>query len=114
MEPPVSEEGGSRNCLNGVQYFMGTNMSSKHNPMAEKKLTNQASDVTHCCSVRTKKPAFKETEQLHVRLQVLNAASTNTSAVWYIVACCFVGVDRRFKDAYLLHHQGGDGGSTHP
>jgi hypothetical protein len=38
---------------------------------------------------------------------------------WDIAACCLVEVDRRFKRAYCLHHQGGEthcpdnGGSTH-
>jgi hypothetical protein len=33
---------------------------------------------------------------------------------WNVVPCSIVGVDRRFTDAYCLHHQGDDGrGSTH-
>jgi hypothetical protein len=38
--------------------------------------------------------------------QVLTAASMKTAAFWDIVPCSLVVVDRRFRGAYYLHHQG--------
>jgi hypothetical protein len=49
----------------------------------------------------------------HVRFQVLMAASMKFRVFWD-VAPCSLGVDRRLRGAYCLHHQGpDDGGSTH-
>jgi hypothetical protein len=45
-----------------------------------------------------------------VRFQVLTEASMKIIAFWDIVPCGLVAVDRRFRGAYCLHHQGGDGG----
>jgi hypothetical protein len=42
------------------------------------------------------------------RFQVLTAASINITAFWDIAPCSFVNVDRRFRGAYCLHHQGPD------
>jgi hypothetical protein len=38
------------------------------------------------------------------------------TVVWDVVLCCLVEIDRRFRGAYCLHHQGDspdDGGSKH-
>jgi hypothetical protein len=52
-----------------------------------------------------------------VRFQILMAANMKMTAFWDIVPCSLVEVDRRFRGAYCLHHQGDegpdDGGSTH-
>jgi hypothetical protein len=42
---------------------------------------------------------------MDVRFRVLTAASMKMRAFWYI-APCSLGVDRRFRGAYCLHHQG--------
>jgi hypothetical protein len=51
------------------------------------------------------------------RLQVLTAAIMKIRAFWDVAPCSLVGVERRFRGAYCLHHQGdecpNDGGSTH-
>jgi hypothetical protein len=39
-----------------------------------------------------------------VRFQVLIAASIKMRAFWDIVVCSLVGIDRRFRGAYCLHH----------
>jgi hypothetical protein len=41
-----------------------------------------------------------------VRFQVITAASMKMTAFWDIVPCSVVGVDRHFRGAYFLHHQG--------
>jgi hypothetical protein len=41
----------------------------------------------------------------HVRFQVLAAGSMKITALWDVASCSF-GVDRRFRGAYCLHHQG--------
>jgi hypothetical protein len=38
-----------------------------------------------------------------VRLQVFMAPDTK---IWDVVSCSLVRVDRRFRGAYCLHHQG--------
>jgi hypothetical protein len=52
-----------------------------------------------------------------VRFQVPTAASMKFRVFWDVAPCCVVGVDRRFRGAYCLHHQGDDGpddgSSTH-
>jgi hypothetical protein len=49
-----------------------------------------------------------------VRFQVLTAASMKIRAFWDVAPCSLVGVDRRFRGAYCLHHQGEiDECSTH-
>jgi hypothetical protein len=40
-----------------------------------------------------------------VRYQVLTAASKKMTAFWNIAPCSLVDVNRRFRDAYCLHHQ---------
>jgi hypothetical protein len=47
-----------------------------------------------------------------MRFQVLTAAIKKIKALWDIELCS-LGVDRRFRGAYCLRHQGDDGGSTH-
>jgi hypothetical protein len=42
---------------------------------------------------------------IHVRFQVLTAASMKIRAFWDIAQCNLVRVDRRFTGAYCLHHQ---------
>jgi hypothetical protein len=42
----------------------------------------------------------------YVRFQVLTAASMKIGALWDIAPCSLVGVDRRFRGAYCLNHQG--------
>jgi hypothetical protein len=42
---------------------------------------------------------------LNVRFQVLTAASRQFRVFWDIMLCSHVEVDRRFRDAYCLHHQ---------
>jgi hypothetical protein len=41
-----------------------------------------------------------------VRLQVFMAADMKIKAFWDVVSCSLVRVDRRFRGAYCLHHQG--------
>jgi hypothetical protein len=41
-----------------------------------------------------------------VRFQVHTTGNMNTRAFWDIAPCSLVGVDRRFRSAYRLHHQG--------
>jgi hypothetical protein len=43
-----------------------------------------------------------------VRIQVLTAARVMT-VFWHVVPCSLVEIDRRFRGAYCLHHQGDDG-----
>jgi hypothetical protein len=42
-----------------------------------------------------------------VRFQVLTAASMKFKVFWDILTCSQVDVDRRFRGAYCLYHQGG-------
>jgi hypothetical protein len=42
----------------------------------------------------------------YVRFQVLTAASMKIRAFWDMAPCSLVAVDRRFRGAYCLHHQG--------
>jgi hypothetical protein len=48
-----------------------------------------------------------------VRFRALVATNMKMTAFWDVALCSFVDVDRRFRGAYCLHHQGDDGGSTH-
>jgi hypothetical protein len=41
-----------------------------------------------------------------VRFQVLTAPSMNKIAFWNMAPCSSVKVNRHFRDAYCLHHQG--------
>jgi hypothetical protein len=41
-----------------------------------------------------------------VRFQVLTAASMMLRAVFWVILPCEMIVDRRFRGAYCLHHQG--------
>jgi hypothetical protein len=60
-----------------------------------------------------------KTTKWNVRFQVLTAASMMFRIVFWDVLLCKLIVDRRFRVAYCLHHQGwliiipDDGGSTH-
>jgi hypothetical protein len=47
------------------------------------------------------------------RFKVLTAASMKMTAFWDIAPCSLIEVDRRFRGAYCVHHQGDDGGSKH-
>jgi hypothetical protein len=40
-----------------------------------------------------------------VRFQVLTAASMKIRAFWDVAPCSLIGVDRRFRGLYCLHHQ---------
>jgi hypothetical protein len=60
-----------------------------------------------------------ENSSIHVRFQVLTAASMKRRVLWDVAPCSLVGVDRRLRGAYCLHRQGhelihlpDDGGST--
>jgi hypothetical protein len=44
--------------------------------------------------------------------QALTAESMKMMAVLDIAPCCFVGVDRRFRRAYCVHHQGNETSET--
>jgi hypothetical protein len=48
-----------------------------------------------------------------MRFQALTAASMKLTAFWSIAPCGLVEIDRRFRDAYCLRHQGYHGGSKH-
>jgi hypothetical protein len=50
--------------------------------------------------------AAKQDITFHVRLQVLTAASIKIRVFWNVMPCSLIGVDRRFRGAYCLHHQG--------
>jgi hypothetical protein len=43
---------------------------------------------------------------IHVRFQVLTAASMMFRVVFWDILPCKIIVDRRFRGAYCLHHQG--------
>jgi hypothetical protein len=47
-----------------------------------------------------------ETIHSHVRFQVLTAASMMFRIVFWDILPCKMIVDRRFRGAYCLHHQG--------
>jgi hypothetical protein len=49
----------------------------------------------------------------YVRLQVLTAASLKFTVFCDVAPYSHVEVDRRFRGAYCVHHQGYDVGSTH-
>jgi hypothetical protein len=40
-----------------------------------------------------------------MRFQVVTAASLKMTDFWDIALCSLIGVDRRFRGAYLLRHQ---------
>jgi hypothetical protein len=44
--------------------------------------------------------------QHSVRFQILTPANLKMTAFWDIAPCSLVEVDRRFRCAYCLHHQG--------
>jgi hypothetical protein len=46
------------------------------------------------------------------RIQVLTADSMKMTAFWDLASCSLVKLDRRFINAYHLHHQG-ENGDTH-
>jgi hypothetical protein len=48
----------------------------------------------------------------YVRFQVLTTESMKLRAFWDIAPCSLVGVDRRFRGAYCLHHQGDESSPT--
>jgi hypothetical protein len=56
-----------------------------------------------------KKPA----SELLVRFRVSTEASMKFRVFWNETPCSLAGVNRRFRGAYCLHHQGDDEGSTH-
>jgi hypothetical protein len=45
--------------------------------------------------------------------RVSNWNATNMTAFWSIASCILPKVNGYFRDAYCLHHQGDDAGSTH-
>jgi hypothetical protein len=49
-----------------------------------------------------------QTAHYNVRFQVLMAASMKIRAFWDVAPCSLVGIDRRFRGAYCLHHQDED------
>jgi hypothetical protein len=49
----------------------------------------------------------------YVRFQGLTAASMKMPPFWDIAPCSLLGVDRRFRDAYSLHHQGDEAGGSY-
>jgi hypothetical protein len=49
---------------------------------------------------------------LYVRFQVLTAASMKFRGFWDVAPCSHVEVNRRFRGAYCLHHQGVVRGNT--
>jgi hypothetical protein len=55
----------------------------------------------------------KISKDRYVRFLVLTAASMKFRLFWDVAPCSHVEVDRRFRGAYCLHHQGDDGGSAH-
>jgi hypothetical protein len=42
----------------------------------------------------------------YMRFQVLTATSMNTTVFWDVAPCSLVEMDRRFRGAHCLHHQG--------
>jgi hypothetical protein len=42
----------------------------------------------------------------YMRFHVLTATNMKMTAFWYIAPCSLVEVNRRFRSAYCLHHQG--------
>jgi hypothetical protein len=56
---------------------------------------------------------FNKLNICDMRFQVLMAASMKITVFWDVVLCSILETDRRFTDAYCLHHQGNDGGSKH-
>jgi hypothetical protein len=46
-------------------------------------------------------------ELVHVRVQVLTAASMKIAVFWVLASCSLVEVYRRFRGACCLHRQGG-------
>jgi hypothetical protein len=46
-----------------------------------------------------------------MRFQFLTAVSLKMAVFWDVAPCSLVEVYRRFRGAYCLHHQGGDGKS---
>jgi hypothetical protein len=47
-----------------------------------------------------------------VRFQVLTALSLNMTVFWDVAPCSLVEVDRHFRGAYGLHHQGDELGQV--
>jgi hypothetical protein len=41
-----------------------------------------------------------------MRFQVLTAVSMNMTVFWDVAPCSLVEIDRRFRGAYCLYHQG--------
>jgi hypothetical protein len=71
-------------------------------------------DISHlcqeCCSLHKFRNKMAQTRQKHsscVRFQVLTAAIMKT-IFWNISSCSVTELDRRFRGAYCLHHQGPD------
>jgi hypothetical protein len=44
----------------------------------------------------------------YVRFQVLTASSIKLRVIWNVAPCSHVEVDRHFRGAYCLHHQGNE------
>jgi hypothetical protein len=59
------------------------------------------------------KDVLKWDEDDSVRFQVLTAASVKFRVFWNLAPCSHVEVDRRFRSAYCLHHQGDEDSITH-
>jgi hypothetical protein len=47
-----------------------------------------------------------------MRFKVLMATSVKTTAFWDTAPCRLVEVDRRFRDAYCLHHRSSNDGDS--
>jgi hypothetical protein len=48
-----------------------------------------------------------------MRLKVLTAANMKMIVFWDTAPCSLVEIDRRFRDAYCLHHRPDDEGNKH-
>jgi hypothetical protein len=46
-----------------------------------------------------------------VTLQVVTSSNVPMAAFWDILPCSVIEVERRFRDAYCVQHEGVDGGS---
>jgi hypothetical protein len=51
----------------------------------------------------------KKLSPCSVGFEVLMAASMKMAVFWVVAPCSLVEVNRRFRDACCLHHQGDDG-----
>jgi hypothetical protein len=70
-------------------------------------------DVAYTLHFQENQDFLLFTIYLIVRVHVLTEAIMKMMAFWGIALCGLVEVNRRFRGAYCLHHQGDDGGSMH-